>query len=105
VHRKGIVYPDKDINNKDNNTLTTKWLRPFLFQNKDGQEIEMIGGGIVTHESPAFMKTIQQEKSFKPYETITFSYKEILEIAHTFYLFGTDLVEAQIQFLKENIIK
>lgn len=105
VHRKGIVYPEKDINNKENNVLTTQWVRPFFYQNKDGEEIEMIDGGIVTHETPLLMKTIPQEKSFKPYETINFSYKEILEIAYTFYFFGNSLVESQIQFLKNNEIK
>ncbi len=105
VHRKGIVLPEKDINDHERGVLVTKWLRPFLFQNDGAEKVEMIGGGIVTHESPAFLKTISQEKSFQPYEVVTFSYKEVLELAHTCYFFANGLVEGQIKYLKDNTIE
>lgn len=104
VHRKGIVYPEKDINDSERGVLVTRWLKPFLFQNDGTKEVEMIGGGIVTHESPAFLKTISQEKTFQPYEVVTFSYKEVLELAHTCYFFANGLVEGQIKYLKKNTI-
>lgn len=105
VHRKGIVYPEKDINDSERGVLVTRWLRPFLYQNDGEKEVEMIGGGIVTHESPAFLKTVSQEKSFQPYEVVTFSYKEVLELAHTCYFFANGLVEGQIKYLNENVIE
>jgi len=105
IHRKGIVYPEKDINDRERNVLVTKWLRYALFESNTNKEIEIVKNFVITQESSALVKTINQERIFKPYEIVTFNYKEILEISYTCYLFANGLVNSQIKYLQKNPIK
>ncbi len=103
AHRSGIVYEEKDINDKEKNVLTVKWYKLSLIaKNPDGSQFNLSETRYTENEVKVRQTMKSTEKSFSPREILTFDYNEIVEMAITFHGFAQDLVQKQIDFLAQN---
>jgi len=102
VHRGGLVT-EKDINNEKEKALKLEWVKFKIFYEKDGEEIEIMGKGVIDGGKGTKIKLRREDNSisFKLGEIITFNYRQFNEFIVTCHHFGIDLVDCLPKVIKK----